>query len=184
MIGYLRGAAVDTTTVDVHGVGYHVNTPAPLALGEDVTLWVHTAVRENDISLYGFTEKTHRTLFTHLIKAPGIGPRVALNLMGLGADVLSTAIRDGDARALAQAPGIGIKSATKLLQALNLPDDLLEQLAGAPDPTTTVAGDVVTSLVAMGIDRSRAQGAVQAAQDANPDAAAPVLLRTALRSLA
>lgn len=125
MIGRLRGALVAIrdggVVVDVGGVGYDVAmTPEAVAglpaLGEEVVVHTHLQVREDDMSLYGFTAATDRDLFRTLISASGVGPKVGLALMAtLRPDQLRRAIVTEDAAALAMAPGVGKRSAQKLI---------------------------------------------------------------------
>ncbi len=104
-------------TVDVHDVGYRVTTPANvwerIEDGATVRLWISTYVREDRLSLFGFLEENMRTLFEKLLERPGIGPRLALELCGCPAHLLSQAI-GGDTEILQMVKGVGKKSAEKL----------------------------------------------------------------------
>ena len=178
MIGYLSGRAAAGSLVLVGGVGYLVHTPHPLPVGTDVELWIHTAVRETDISLYGFSTAAERDLFDCLTKVTGVGPKVALALLSLGAGTVVTAIRDGDARTLAKAPGIGVKKAQGLLTAVNLPADLTDALATSSDPLA----ELVDALTALGFDAGSARTALEtAAADGIGDES--TLMRRAMSTL-
>lgn len=182
MIGYLSGTAIANDTILVNGVGYHVHTAAPLTLDEDVQVWVYTAVRENDISLFGFESPTSRELFVALMKVNGIGPRMAMALVGLGAGVVARALLTQDAKALSKAPGVGIRKAQTILTAHSLPEEFLVSLSGDTADRDPLA-DLVDALVSMGHDAVPARSALEAAALEAPGAAAPVLLRLAVRAL-
>lgn len=183
MIGYLSGTAITPDVVLAGHVGYQVQTPGGLAVDTEVRLWIHTAVRENDISLYGFAAAAHRDLFVALMKVSGVGPKVALNMLALGAGPLAAAILAGDAKALAKVPGIGVQKAQSILTAVRLPEVFLRDLAGDDSPADPLA-DLADVLVTMGHDRAHAREALGAVALATPQAAPPLLLRAALRVLA
>ena len=116
MIARLQGRLVwrgeDALIIDVGGVGYRVrvprNVPAELSLGETVTLHTHLHVRENELALYGCTSEDQLALFQVLLGVSGIGPRVAMNIVGATApETLREAIARGDALALTRIPGVG-----------------------------------------------------------------------------
>jgi len=125
MIGRVRGALVAVkesgVVVDVAGIGYEIAmTPEAIgalpAVGEEIVVHTHLQVREDDLSLYGFTAVGDRDLFRVLISASGIGPRVGMALMAtLRPDQLRRAIATEDVSALSAAPGIGKRSAQKLI---------------------------------------------------------------------
>src|SRR6202140_5213180 len=128
MIGYLRGQLVDKRTnqvlVDVNGVGYVVFIPLSTfySLGElhdDVTLLVHTHLREDSIALYGFLTAREKQFFELLISASGVGPVLALKILsGMSVDDLVPAIRAGDLVRLTRIPGVGRKTAERMGVAL------------------------------------------------------------------
>jgi holliday junction DNA helicase RuvA len=169
MISRLRGilAALGPTSVvlDAGGVGYEVTmTPQALAdlpdVGEEVVVHTHLQVREDDMSLFGFTSTADRDLFRILISASGVGPRVAMALMAtLRADRLRRAIATEDVGALSTAPGVGKRSAQKIILELRpkLADAeaevvegsdpaqvrrALEQLGYRPDEINEVVADL------------------------------------------
>ncbi|MFQ5523625.1 MAG: Holliday junction branch migration protein RuvA [Acidimicrobiia bacterium] len=125
MIGRIRGVLVsareDRVCVDVGGVGYEVTmTPRDLTslpgVGEEVVVHVHTHVREDEISLYGFVSSADRDLYRVLLTANGVGPKVALGLLGsLSGDEIVRAITAGDPDALTVAPGVGKRGAQKIV---------------------------------------------------------------------
>ncbi|MDY6941957.1 MAG: Holliday junction branch migration protein RuvA [Pseudomonadota bacterium] len=125
MIGLLRGQVLEIATpivlLDVAGVGYEVEVPSstlerlPVA-GEEVLLFTHLAVREDAMTLYGFHSRAERTLFRELVRVSGVGAKLALNLLsGMSVDVFVDCIRRGDTAALVKLPGVGKKTAERLL---------------------------------------------------------------------
>ena len=131
MIGYLRGNVVDRTlkgelTVDVGGVGYRVIVPTgqlarmlsthTMSSNPEVTLFVHTSVREDAITLYGFATRDDRTCFELVLTAHGVGPSLALAILNMHSpDSLRTALATDDVDALTAVPGVGKKTAARLL---------------------------------------------------------------------
>lgn len=142
MIGYVRGTishlSVDACFVDVGGVGYRVFISSPtrarLAQGREATLFTHLSVREDAMLLYGFYAREEYELFLKLISVAKIGPKVALGILSaITADNLSKAVRAKDIAALTKLPGIGKKTAERLI--LELYDKLSEaedENQGAP----------------------------------------------------
>jgi Holliday junction DNA helicase RuvA len=125
MIGFLRGIlahkAPPLLLLDVHGVGYEIEAPMTTfynlpAVGSEVKLHTHLVVREDAHSLFGFSSEADRTLFRSLIKVSGVGPKLALTLLsGLSAEQFQRAIRENDAHALVRLPGVGKKTAERLI---------------------------------------------------------------------
>lgn len=125
MIGRLRGSLVAMrptgVLVDVAGVGYEIAmTPATMAslppIGEEIVVHTHLQVREDDMSLYGFANAADRDLFRVVISASGVGPRVGLALLAtLGSEDLRRAVATEDVAALSRAPGVGKRSAQKII---------------------------------------------------------------------
>jgi Holliday junction DNA helicase RuvA len=170
MIARLSGTLVEkgpgSAVVDVAGVGYHLAIPLSTyyELGEPgsrVALHVHTHVREDTLALYGFSTRLERALFALLIGINGIGPKTALAaLSGLGSRDLIEAVRGRDATRLSSIPGIGRKTAERIL--LDLADRLgtLETEGAGPGEARAAAGvrqDLVSALVNLGYN-ARAVG--------------------------
>lgn len=173
MIAQLRGSLGDKrpnqVLVDVGGVGYLVHIPLSTfyALGElhsNVTLLIHTQVREDAISLYGFLSAREKHLFELLISASGVGPVLALKILsGMSVDDLVPAVRSGDLARLTRIPGVGRKTAERMivelrdkLEAVEIPED-----SRKPVTTTGIAGDVVSALLNLGYDQRAAEQAVE-----------------------
>ena len=124
MIGYLHGRVLDirmgALIVDVGGIGYSVHTTADflskIAKGEEVGLSIHTAVREDDISLYGFSDKIELDMFESLLRVSGIGPKSALAILSVaGVNNLEEAIASGDTSLITKVSGVGRKTADKIV---------------------------------------------------------------------
>ena len=196
MIGHLRGRLVDKrpnqVLVDVGGVGYQVHIPLSTfyALGElhqEVTLLVHTHLREDSIALYGFLTAREKHFFELLISASGVGPGLALKILsGMSVDDLVPAIRRSDLAQLVRIPGVGKKTAERIVV------ELRDKLAAmeAPEPArpeasarTTLEADVISALLNLGYDRRSAEKAVQEAQRNGAATSFEALLRASLQQL-
>jgi holliday junction DNA helicase RuvA len=195
MIGQLRGKLADKrpnqVLVDVGGVGYVVLVPLSsfAALGElhtEVTLLVHTHVREDALALYGFVSSREKHLFELLISASGVGPSLALKILsGMSVDELVPAIRGNNLAGLTKIPGVGRKTAERIV--LELKDKLETVAIAAEKPASStpagVEADVVSALTNLGYEVRIAEKAVE---DARHDAGTgnfEKLLRAALQSL-
>ncbi|HEX9801258.1 MAG TPA: Holliday junction branch migration protein RuvA [Thermoanaerobaculia bacterium] len=195
MIGYLRGRLLRATPerllVEAGGVGYDVSvslvTFSELERqgGEVVELHVHTHVREDQLALFGFATERERELFERLIKVSGIGPRLAqVVLSGLPTTDLLQAIAAGDVTRLTRIPGVGKKTAERMVVELR---DALQVLAkeASPEPAGAAASDddLVAALVNLGYKASQAEKAVGEARREAPEASFHELLPQALRRL-
>jgi holliday junction DNA helicase RuvA len=195
MIAQLRGTLGDKrpnqVLVDVGGVGYLVHIPLSTfyALGDlhsNVTLLIHTQVREDAISLYGFLSAREKHLFELLISASGVGPVLALKILsGMSVDDLVPAVRSGDLPRLTRIPGVGRKTAERMivelrdkLAAMEIPDD-----ARKPVTTTGTAGDVVSALLNLGYDQHSAEQVVERARKDGAAETFEDILRGALQQL-
>ena len=177
MIAHLRGQILAKTPasviVECGGVGYEllisVSTYTELGeLGAPVALHVHTHVREDALQLFGFKEPTEKRLFEKLLTISGIGPKLAITVLsGISAERLVAAIRGGDHATLTKVPGIGKKTAERVILELK---DKLDNLAGftsASEPAVpslgAVAEDVLSALLNLGYSRPAAQKALETA---------------------
>src|ERR1700720_4960803 len=172
MIGHLRGQLVDKRPnqilVDVHGVGYVVSIPLSTfyALGElheDVTLLVHTHLREDSITLYGFLTAREKQFFELLISASGVGPSLALKILsGMSIEELVPAIRKSDLAQLVKIPGVGRKTAERIV--VELRDKLVVidvPEAGKPSTRSQLEDDVASALMNLGYDTKSVEHAVE-----------------------
>ena len=195
MIGYLHGqllkASPERLLLDVQGVGYEVHIPLSTwyeiekRRDEPVRLFIHTHMREDGIALFGFWTEREKLLFERLIAVSGIGPRLArVALSGMAPDDLLGAIAAGDVGRLATIPGVGKKTAERMV--LELKDKMRELAAELPDTVVTASGadqDVVSALVNLGYKSSLAERAVGDVRRERPDAAFNELLRASLNRL-
>ena len=197
MIGLLRGRLLakhpPQLLLDVQGVGYEVDAPMTTfydlpETGQEVTLHTHLVVREDAHILFGFTRQTDRNLFRHLIKITGIGPRLALAIMSsMTAGEFIGCVNDNDATALTRIPGIGKKTAERLL--VELRDRLADFGAAAEAPAmgkTVTAEPVnpveeaVSALIALGYKPPEASRMVRAIE--TRDLPAEEIIRKALQA--
>ena len=194
MIGRLEGKLAEKTPegvlVDVNGVGYDVRIPLSTFLelpaeGKIVRFRVHTYVREDRLQLFGFLSEQERSLFRLFLSVSGVGPRLALALLsGLPVPRVVQAIRQGDLTALRSIPGVGNKTAERILVELR---DKVGRLEGVE--LATPAGEAeeatVSALVNLGYPRGQAEKAVSVALEQLDDAPAiEDLIREALRAAA
>lgn len=195
MIAQLRGTLGDKrpnqVLVDVGGVGYLVHIPLSTfyALGDlhsTVTLLIYTHVREDAISLYGFLSSREKHLFELLISASGVGPVLALKILsGMSVDDLVPAVRAGDLARLTRIPGVGRKTAERMVVELRDKLAAIEAPEGARQPVapTGVAGDVVSALLNLGYEQRAAEQAVERAGKNGAGNSFESLLRAALQQL-
>ncbi|WP_273807594.1 MULTISPECIES: Holliday junction branch migration protein RuvA [unclassified Pseudomonas] len=199
MIGRLRGTLAEKQPphllLDVGGVGYEVEVPMTTlyrlpAQGEIVTLHTHLVVREDAHLLYGFGEKRERELFRELIRLNGVGPKLALALMSsLEVDELVRCVQAQDTAALVKVPGVGKKTAERLLVELKDRFKAWESLPGIaplvlPNQAAVVASaeaDAVSALVALGFKPQEASRAVAAVE--GDDLSSEELIRRALKGM-
>jgi holliday junction DNA helicase RuvA len=196
MIGQLRGRLAEKrpnqVLVDVGGVGYLVQVPLSsyAALGElhtEVTLLIHTHVREDALALYGFVSSREKHLFELLLSASGVGPTLALKILsGMSVEELVPAIRGSDLGRLTRIPGVGRKTAERMV--VELKDRLEAVVSEAQKPASAspsgVEDDVTSALVNLGYDSRAAESAVAEAKREAGTTNFEKLLRTALQSLA
>jgi len=195
MIAHLRGKLLskkpNQAIVDVGGVGYDVIISIPSyadlpAAGSEVTLHIHTHVREDVIALYGFLRLAEKHLFEKLITVSGIGPKLAITILsGMGADEMVSSIRGNDVARLTRIPGIGKKTAERMV--LELRDKLPQPTAEAPESSTPVSGvaeDVISALVNLGYQRAIAEKALLSIPKNGKPESFEALFREALAALA
>ena len=167
VIGEVKSVENGALVLEVGGVGLRVAVPDSVIEGETkvgiaVQLWTHLLVRQDAITLYGFVDKEQLALFEMLLKAPGVGPKMALAILsGLPVDGLRTAVTQERAELLSQVPGVGIKTARKIIFYLQ---DKIE-LGGTLSEVIVVNEkdvDLTAALTALGYSVGEAQSALQA----------------------
>jgi Holliday junction DNA helicase RuvA len=195
MIGQLRGRLAEKrpnqVLVDVGGVGYLVQVPlstyAALAeLHTEVTLLIHTHVREDALALYGFVSAREKHLFEMLLSASGVGPTLALKILsGMSVEELVPAIRGGDLARLTKIPGVGKKTAERIVVELKDKLETVTLEAGKPAAASPagIEADVISALVNLGYDGRVAEAAVGEARREVGTGNFEKLLRATLQSL-
>lgn len=195
MIAALRGRLLEKQParliVDVGGVGYDVQVPLSTYggvgdVGSDITLRVHTHVREEQIALFGFLTALEQQIFERLISVNGIGPKVALAVLsGIAPGDLVAAVQGNEPARLTTIPGIGRKTAERIV--LELRDRLPAAMPVSPDstaPGSAVRADLLSALVNLGYPRPTVEKAVGDVLKAQPSATFDEALRQALGRLA
>jgi Holliday junction DNA helicase RuvA len=195
VIAHLRGTVLDKqpnrVTIDVHGVGYDVAVPVSTFYvvgdaGSEVALRIHTHVREDALALYGFATRLEQELFERLIGVSGIGPKLALAVLsGIEPADLVSAIQTSDVARLTSIPGVGKKTAERIVLEVKdrLPKVRAEAATGGAAPLT-IKDDVLSALINLGYHRPLAEKAVDSAVKATPDGDFERTLKLALRELA
>lgn len=194
MIAHIRGKLLakhpNQAVVETAGVGYDVTISVPTfsdlpAVGSEVALHVHTHVREDAIALYGFLRASEKQLFEKLITVSGIGPKLAITILsGMAADEMVGAIRGNDVARLTRIPGIGKKTAERLV--LELRDKLPESGPAAAPSTPAMNAteeDVLSALVNLGYQRPAAEKALAAVAKNGKTGSFDSLFRDALATL-
>ena len=176
MIALLRGVLVEKhpnhVIVDAGGVGYEVNVPVSTfshlpETGAEVRLRIHTHVREDALQLFGFATADEKNLFEKLIGVSGIGPKLGITILsGLAAPELILAIRTGQLEKLVRIPGIGKKTAERLVLELRdkMPAPAGEQPAAAAPALSAIDEDVLSALMNLGSPRPAAEAAIKKAK--------------------
>jgi holliday junction DNA helicase RuvA len=169
MIGRIAGTLVEKNPPQVvvmsHGVGYEIDVPMSTfyhlpRTGESVDLLTHLVVREDAHLLYGFLTASERTAFRQLLKISGVGPKVALSVLsGLSVDDLSVAVASQDSARLTKVPGIGKKTAERLV--LELRDKLPVAITRSHAAASQAGGDVLNALLGLGYNEREAAAVVK-----------------------
>lgn len=202
MIAYLSGTLLEKQTnsaiVDVGGVGYEVSIPLSTYyelgdVGTDVSMRIYTHVREDAIQLFGFKTLRERDLYLRLISVQGIGPKMGIAILsGMSADEIIMAIRTDDLARLTSIPGVGRKTAERLV--IELRDKIGELSGGGTTkhdalessslPSDAVFEDALSALVNLGYQRPAAEKALKQAAQEGIEISVQKLLRRALQVLA
>lgn len=193
MIGYLTGKIISKKPtqiiLDVNGVGYlvhiSISTFEKLGDAESISLYTYLAVREDALDLYGFFTQSEKEMFELLISVSGIGPKLAQGILsGIQIGELNEAIKTGNIARLVAIPGIGRKTAERLLVELR---DKVESLAISMDSKTSasynVRNDAIAALANLGYNRANAERVVKNVIDKTPNASIEELIKDALGML-
>lgn len=195
MIGLLRGKILDKQPpqllLDVNGVGYEIDAPMTTFydlpdVGAEVMLFTHLAVREDAHTLYGFAKRTDRDLFRNLLRVNGVGARLALTILsGMETQLFISCVQAGDAAALVKLPGIGKKTAERLIielrDRLALSAETLTMAATTAAIPASPVEDAVSALVGLGYKPQDASRMVRSLETAN--LSSEEIIRGALQSV-
>lgn len=191
--GRLRHKAADQLIIDVAGVGYQVSVPLSTYCGipddgEEVSLHILTHLREDSLSLFGFLTEAEKNMFLLLLGVSGIGPKLALAILSsLSVPDLSHAIQASDDSRLCMIPGIGKKTAARMVLELKDKMKLVVPAVLSSSPGSSEVsdddGDVVSALVNLGYKRQQAEETVRKIRHARPDLGVEELIREALQML-
>jgi len=203
MIGYIKGTLAEIRTdcllLDRDGIGFRIFVPAGLLsgtvhTGEELMLYTYLSVREDALNLYGFPTKDELEVFKLLLNVSGIGPKAALGVLSnISVDDLRFAVLTEDTKKLAKVPGIGKKTAAKLVlelkDSMKMEDLLPDADEGRPDNQTAAAEEggafteAIQALVVLGYGRSEAAKAVRAAASETGSNDTQVLLKASLKHI-
>lgn len=181
--------------LDVQGVGYQIATPygflAKCQAGQEITVYTHVILREDELALYGFASMAEKELFLQMITVSGIGPKASLSILStLGSAQTESAIASENLTLLTKVPGIGKKTAQRLI--LELKEKFKGKAfnaLGGPDSTMAqgqgfIYSEAIETLLALGFSLEEAKKALQPLQDAEQELSVEEQVRIALRSLA
>lgn len=201
MYAFIKGkiveAGIDSLVLENNGIGYIINVPAGLTqrevqIGDEVKMYTHYSVREDGVALYGFLTRDDLEIFKMLITVSGIGPKGALGILsGLTADELRFAIMADDAKTISKAPGIGPKTARKIILELKDKLDLADVLerggreieTGLSQTDASPQSEAVQALVALGVTQTEALKAVRKAVDTAGTGDVEAIIKEAFRIL-
>ena len=195
--GTLASKQPNSIIVDVHGVGYEITIPVTTFyvlgdVGSPVSLKIHTYVREDTLSLFGFATTRDKELFLKLTSVSGIGPKVAITMLsGIPTVELITAIMKNDLGRLVSVPGVGRKTAERLVVELRdkigkiaLDDSEIPLVADAAPSSSAIQEDTVAALIALGYPKPMAEKAVLSAMREEGETSIQAVLKRSLKRLA
>lgn len=192
LTGVLTRKAADYVIIDVSGVGYQVFVPLSTFYrmpdeGAVASLHIHTHLREDMLALYGFSEQAEKDLFLILLGVSGIGPKLALTILSsLSTDEIASAIQSSDDQKLYAIPGIGKKTAARMI--LELKDKVKHLMTGSapggrPQQADVDLDDAVSALMNLGYKKNQAEDAVQMVLRGHPGLSVENLIREGLQAL-
>lgn len=171
MIGSIKGRLLEKNPpqilVETNGVGYEIDVPMSTLynlpdIGAEVFLYTHYVVREDAELLFGFSTKAERSLFRLLIRISGIGPKIALSILsGISASILAQAVSQAEPGLLTRIPGVGKKTAERIVLELKGKIDTVVGSADSQTPTSGAKADIISALVSLGYSEREALQAVK-----------------------
>jgi Holliday junction DNA helicase RuvA len=196
MIGHLKGHLIDKSPtrilLDVHGVGYDINIPFTTfeklgAVGDEAALLTHLYVREDALTLFGFATAAEKKLFLLLLSVSGIGPKIAQAILsGSSVEAFSRHVRNGEIASLTAIPGVGKKTAERIVLELKDKMAALEEEMKFPSGAVGILSiheQALQALISLGYARPAAQKAVDGAVQQNPQASLEEIIKHALRNV-
>ena len=190
MIGSIRGRLLEKNPpeilVETNGVGYEIDVPMSTLynlpdIGAEVFLYTHYVVREDAELLFGFSTKAERSLFRLLIRISGIGPKIALSILsGISASILAQAVSQAEPGLLTRIPGVGKKTAERIVLELKGKIDTVVGSADSQTPTSGAKADIISALVSLGYSEREA---LQAGKGLAADVTVNDGIREALKAL-
>ena len=191
MIGFIKGELISAKPtqllIDVNGVGYlcniSINTFEKISNQKNVSLFIHTHVKEDSITLFGFYTESEKSMFELLISVSGVGPKIALSILsGIQIDDLKNAIIYADISRISAVPGIGRKTAERLILELkNKVDQVIEE--GGTGLPVSMKNEAVMALLTLGYNNKLAEKVIRDVLLTDPDTPLEELIKKALTSL-
>jgi len=191
MIGFLSGSIISIKPtkllLDVSGVGYlvniSINTFENISDKKDISLHIYTSVKEDSISLFGFYAETEKEMFELLISVSGIGPKLALSVLsGIQVDDLKKAIEAGDISRIVAIPGVGRKTAERVVLELRSKVDKISEME-SKGISYSIKSEAVSALTTLGYNYKQAENAVREVLNSSKDISLEELIKRALGSL-
>ncbi len=191
MIGFLSGKIISSKPtrilLNVNGVGYEINisinTFENINEKEDVALFIHTIVREDSITLFGFYSESEKEMFNLLISVNGIGPKIALSILsGIRTDDLKNAVQSGDITRILAVPGVGRKTAERLVLELRSKVDSISG-EGMKDETYNIKNEAVAALTTLGYNSKVAEKVVRDVLQMFPSISIEDVIKRSLNNL-
>jgi len=191
MIGFLSGSIISIKPtkllLDVSGVGYlvniSINTFENISDKKDISLHIYTSVKEDSISLFGFYAETEKEMFELLISVSGIGPKLALSVLsGIQVDDLKKAIEAGDISRIVAIPGVGRKTAERVVLELRSKVDKISEME-SKGISYSIKSEAVSALTTLGYNYKQAENAVREVLNSSKDISLEELIKKALGSL-
>lgn len=193
MIGYIKGKIISKKPtkiiIDVNGVGYliniSVNTFEKIADKEEASLYTYLSVKEDSLDLFGFYSLAEKEMFELLISVSGIGPKTAQSILsGIQIEDLKNAIKSGNINRLTSAPGIGRKTAERMIVELKDKIEVVSEISGEISKSiSSIKNDAIAALINLGYNQKTAERAVRTVIDKYPDISIEDLIRESLSVL-